>query len=502
MSVQAEHVERLARGLALVDQLCPRLAEANVEQDLDRVTLRGRAVLADVPFEELQSFCAAGHRVRVQLAVGSWSLSITGEGSRSFSVRSTGSAAEALAEEALDRLNQAAETEDAPAAYAVCEGQEGDFHLLVLNRPEESGVRWFASRARLLEALGGEHWLGVINNLTENGRVTVLVQDAGYEWVAAPGILIQGPDGQPPHASGPMAVTTIDNGYLELLADTDRLKAPPPTAVTPQSFYLLPDVVKQLHSLAAALTWYWLAEHVEVAASAVTVRYRGARVVELPLVPRPRAISTPEVSLFSWATADADVARREAVQHAISLAVTRPDDLDSAAEPVLRTAKSLHELARRGAVAETLATRRSAREAAMAAGRAAAQAAREAATKAVERSITQTVAAGALVLARTEDLIKPEVARNLLFLIAAIVTVAAVVSAVVEIPSGRNILGSFDADLEQYREALSEDDIKAIRNADSLRRAKRDLLKAQITATVLYAGVLVAVLVLAVRLTA
>jgi len=65
MSVQAEHVERLARGLALVDQLCPRLAEANVEQDLDRVTLRGRAVLADVPFEELQSFCAAGHRVRV-----------------------------------------------------------------------------------------------------------------------------------------------------------------------------------------------------------------------------------------------------------------------------------------------------------------------------------------------------------------------------------------------------------------------------------------------------
>ncbi len=500
MSVHAEHIKRLATGLALVNQLRPRLTEASVEQELDRVTLRGRAVLADVPFEELQSFWAAGHRVRVELAVGSWSLSITGEGPRSFTVRSTGSAAEVLAEEALDRLNQAAEIEDAPTAYAACDRQEADFQLVVLNRPEESGIRWFASRARLLERLGGEHWLGVISNLTEKGRATVLVQDARDEWVAAPGILIQGPDGQPPLASGPMAVTTIGNGYLELLPDTDRLKAPPPTAVAPRSFYRLPDVVKQLHSLAAALTWYWLAEHVEVAASAVTVRYRGARVVELALVPRSTTTSTAEVSLFSWATADADVTRREALQHAISLAVTGSDDLDRAAEPVLRTAKSLHELARRGAVAETLATRRSAREAAMAASRAAAQAAREAATKAVERSITQMVAAGALVLARTENLVKPEVARNLLYLIAAIIIVAALVSAVVEIPSGRNILGSFDADLEQYREALSEDDIKAIRKADSLRRAKHDLLKAQITATVLYALVLVTVSVLAVRL--
>ena len=104
-------------------------------------------------------------------------------------------------------------------------------------------------------------------------------------------------------------------------------------------------------------------------------------------------------------------------------------------------------------------------------------------------------------LARTKDLVEPDVARNLLYLIAAVVTVAAVVSALVEIPSGRNILGGFDADLEQYREALSEDDIKAIRQADSLRRAKHDLLKAQITATALYALVLVTVLVLAARVT-
>ncbi len=502
MSVQAEHVERLARGIALVNQLRAQLTEANVNEDLDRVTLRGRALLADVSFQELQSFCAAGHRIRVEVAVGSWSLRIVGEGPRSFTVRSTGSAAEVLAEDALDRLDRAVETDDAQAAYAVGERQQGAFQLVVLNRPDESGFRWFASRAKLLEVLDGEHWLGVLSNLTEKGRVTVLVQDAGDEWVAAPGIFMHGPNGQPPFPSGPMATTTIASNYLELLADPDRVKAPPPTGVAPRSYYLMLDMVKQLHSLAAALTWYWLAEHVTVTASAVTVRYRGARVVELPLAPRPTTTSTAEVALFTWATADGDVARTEALQHAISLAVTGPDDLDRAAEPVLRTAKSLHELARRGAVAETLATRRSAREAAMAAGRAAAQAAREAATKAVERSITQTIAAGALVLARTENLVKPEVARNLLYLIAAIVIAAALVSTVVEIPSGRSILGGFDADLEQYREALSEDDIKTIRSAESLRRAKGDLLKAQITATILYAAVLITVLVLAVRVTA
>jgi hypothetical protein len=144
------------------------------------------------------------------------------------------------------------------------------------------------------------------------------------------------------------------------------------------------------------------------------------------------------------------VLRFEAVQQAVSLAVATSADLARAAQPVLRTARSLHDLAQRGAVAEALATRRSAREAALRAGNTAADAARAAAGKAVDRILVQGLAIVGVIIAQKTSLINTDITVWLLFAIAATLGVLGLGWFIVDFPSARSGLKSFTADLQQY----------------------------------------------------
>jgi hypothetical protein len=189
-----------------------------------------------------------------------------------------------------------------------------------------------------------------------------------------------------------------------------------------------------------------------------------------------------------------DPARRESLQQAVSLAIVTPGDLLTAARPALRTAKLLYELAQRGAVAEALAARRAARASAAASARGAAQAARDAAGRAVERSLIQAAAAAGIVLSNAGDLIARSPAMVLLGLIALVALGSMTIALRVEQPSAQGGLESELADLTQFRDALSLDEIGDVANASAIRSAQADLKRAKLTVIIVYIVVVTATL--------
>ena len=190
--------------------------------------------------------------------------------------------------------------------------------------------------------------------------------------------------------------------------------------------------------------------------------------------------------MYSWVALGPEADRLDFVQQALSLAIVNNSDVPTAAGPALRTAKSLYELSRRGSVAEAMAARRAARDAAIGASRGAASAARETAAKVIERTVLQVIAAAGVIIAQLKSALSTPQAIGLLVLIAALCVSLLVVTLLAGVRSARDGLNKELADLDQYRDSLSQDDIDSIKRAGVIGSARADLKNACTTAWLAY----------------
>ncbi len=441
-----------------------------------------------------------GHQWGLSLTVqedADWAMTITAEGPTRPSIEVEGPDDRAPAGITLKDLKQAIADSDGIEALRLSKHVSCVAEITLNNQPAAAGAHWVETTAALENLMNGRDWTASALQLASEPHV-VVVEDAQDETLTTRGLVIAGPTA----VVAPPAEVSDDLGYRMAVQTDERFRLLSPLLFAPPE---RPDVggsklrflQQLLNGVARNLVWFWLASETPVIEDdgSLTITFSGARLVSVNLKAGHVQDVAAELRLYEWAAAGTDPARQEAVQRAISLAVINADDLPTAGGPALRTAKLLYELARRQDVAEAFATRRSAREVALTSARQAAQTARESAGRSVERALLQLGAAAAIVLSNAGGLISPGLAIGLLVLVAGLTIASWSVALTVEIPSAFDGLRAELYDLNQYRETLSRQDIRAIRKLRAVRCSTRDLGRARATIKFIYSAVIVAVLI-------
>ncbi len=506
MDVAANHpvadLSKLRTSLAAVRDMSGSLLNLREEVDVDRIRVSGSlARIGDVEVASLLALAADGHTVEVTAQAGGWILIVRGEGPQHPSVEMSGPPEQALAGAAVDPMRRAYERADALETLRLAKDVGGSISVTLRNDPSVTGAHWLPNVGALEALLTGPAWAAAARGLTA-GATVVVIDDMRGMCVTTRGATFAGPDAECEVRHQDQA----DAGYRQARTAEGWAQLPSPFAFQPRTFdgagsdqerELLLRLERSLHGTAQRLVWYWLASEARLQADGVlTATFSGARVITLTIPPYPADSAMPEIDLYEWASSGTDPARRESLQQAISLALVTPADLTTAARPALRTAKLLYDLAQRGAVAEALAARRAARAAAAESARGAAQAARDAAGKAVERALLQAAAAVGIVLSNAGDLIGRTPALVLLGLVGVVALGSMIVALRVELPSAQEGLKSELADLSQYRDTLSVDEIADVANAGAVKSAEVDLRRAGRTVVAVYVIVVVTALAL------
>jgi hypothetical protein len=240
------------------------------------------------------------------------------------------------------------------------------------------------------------------------------------------------------------------------------------------------------------LVWHWLATSSATDDGKLSLTVSGARVVSFDLRPELCDTIASELALYLWSASGDDPARIDAMEQAVSLAITDSADIASGSGPALRTARSLYELARRGAVSEALATRRAARESALATARYTADAAREAAGKSIERTLVQIGAVVGVAVTDFSNVISNGQAIVLLSVLGALAVVFLIVTECFSLRSAGEGLSAGLADLDQYRESLASDDLETIRQAQTVAVSRDDLSRARWMVAIIYTAAVAA----------
>lgn len=459
--------------------------------DVDRITVTGSVTsIGDIDVAALLALVADGHAVEVIAQAGAWTLKVRGEAGQRPSLDMTGPPEQALPGASVDPMRRAYERGDALEALSLASDVGGSVSATLRNDPVATGTHWLPTLEALESLLSGPLWAAAARELT-SGTSKVTIDDLTDTCVMTRLATFAGPDAacQQPQQEPP------DAHYRELRIADGWRQLPSPMSFQPQSSGgvasdpggVLLRLVSALQGTARRLVWYWLASEAHLEADGTMIAtFSGARLVTVPILPGPADSAAPEIDLYEWAASSTDPARRESVHQAVSLALVTPADLNSAARPALRTAKLLYELAQRGAVAEAMAARRAARAAAADSARGTAQAAREAAGKAVERSLLQGVAAVGIVLSHASNLIDRSPALVLLGLVAIVALGSMFVALRVELPSAERGLKAELADLAQYRDTLSQDEIADVASAEAVKSARIDLKRARTTVVTVY----------------
>lgn len=445
---------------------------------------------------QLTSASAAGHRITATIGLSGSELEVSWTPGGPVIVDSTGEAGELVRQRDADAFARATARGDALTALSLV-SEEYAGVVCVVKSPE-NGANWVRTRDFLVDQLRDGRWASTLAQLVprdHSERVpVVLIQDAQDALLCAPGLLLAGPQAVLP--------TELTTRQRTLIASYRARAAyrPRPEIFTPAelTFANLPTgflspLAYAVASTARAAAWYWLADDVAVEPDRVTVGFTGVSSLRFELIPYGAGTPTSEVALTDWATASGEPSRADAVQQAISFAVRSPADLAGAAEPVLRTARSLYELAGRGLISEALAARRASRDSAVTAARAAASTARDVATKAVERTLALVIAASVALFANSQKFVSNGTSYAIILALAAIAAAALLVALLVDTRSGSGVLKAFDLDVEQYRDTLSEDDIQATKNLRALTNAHDDLRRARRAACIVYGAVIATV---------
>lgn len=493
-------LRRVDAGLAIVDAIRSNLTVASETVLIDRLTIGATGVLADLDLEALLRLGSLDHTVHITAESGSWTLTVRADGPAQPTVDTDGDPTSSeLGRAQIDAVGDAVAVSDARAALDATSGLTCEIRLEINNDPVASHCHWIARIGDLPTLLDSTRWHTSASALA-HGPAILVAADLTSESVSTGPLIIQGPDA--PWREAPAHFD--DSAYRGQQARDGRLMLPSPTtfawtaAASPAASPAAQQLAAAFHGVARRLAWYWMAADTDAAQDgAITVTYAGARTVSFTLSDSPASSSVDDdLALYRWAATGNDPARQEALQHAISLAVSSADDLASGAAPALRTARTLYELSRRTAITEALAAHRSARQAALDAARAAADTARQTAGKTVERSLLQVAAATAVVLSNAINLLGRAPAIVLLFIVAALSATSLTVALKVELTSADKSLEAEKADLDQYRDVLASDDIAAIRGIHAIASAEADVTRARITSWIVYPATAVAVVII------
>lgn len=357
---------------------------------------------------------------------------------------------------------------------------------------------WMPTRGALEESLGSGAWGSCLQQITRDseGQHLVIIfddQPADMRIVETPLFTFTGCTTQ---VSASTLRRHADQHDGAELSRQQRIAEgwtaiPSPVDLLPASMPEPDSLADRLQTVSFLAAWYWLAaEQPTVTTTSVSVHYEGVRDVRLDLDPRVTSTgnSSAATQLWQWATATSDVTRRVATQQAISYAVADNHDLAQAAAAVLRTAKSLHELAARDLISEALAARRSGRAAAAAAAATAVSAAQQASGKAIERSLAMLAAGAAVVFATVQKALPWYSSVVALGILAAIFMGGLRLSLLIDIRSARDILASTKKDLDQYRDTLTSADVQAIKDMHVLADADRRTKGARTAVWIIYSA--------------
>lgn len=481
----------IAVGLSLVERVrATAINDLVVEDQFDLLRVRGLVpASAFGPLnEELLAAAAVGHRARAVASNSGSELALSWDTDGRVTPYLSGDAGHLAPQRDLAELNRAIDVDDGLAALSHMGDFELDLEIVI--RPPSDGAAWAASSKHLTGPLSDGRWADVLTALASRGagcQVPVLVQDAGDAYAYAPGIVLAGPDAAIPDTEPARSLGLTDAYRARAgFSSRDALFTPTELVCEPMPECALADIGWALARVARVMTWYWLADSVRVEPHRAVAHFEGVTSIDLELLPYGTGLPTAEVALAEWALATGEPARAEAIQQAVTFAVRTTTDLEGAAAPVLRTARSLYELAGRGLISEALTARRSARDSAFAAARAAASTAREVATKTVERTLALVVAAGLALLANAQKLISDQTSYAIILTLAGLAGLALAIAWFVDTRSGIAVLDAFDSDVELYRDTLSEDDITATRHLSALARAREDLWRARVASCVVY----------------
>lgn len=504
----AATVRAMASGLtaaAALKAACEVTGQtAETAAELDTLTIKGciPASSATDLTDVLSGAAKDGHGARAEVQTSEASLEVLWVSTGRAILTFEGSLGDLAAQGDVAALERAIKLDDAPAALALL--RDADCVVEVVLRAPLDGARWIPSAAELAERLSDGRWGSTLLQLrrgTEDLPAVAVVHDAANFVLRCRGLLLAGPAAR---------LTDIPTGESTAAGSATYRQAP--SRVGTRGLFVPGDLVPApaqagslevlrplLESCARVCCWYWLASSTNLTSDNVAVGFNGVRPLRLDLIPYGGGADVSdvdeEVRLFTWASAMADPVRDDAVQQAVTFAVRDLSDLPGVAGPVLRTARSLHELASRGAVAEALAARRGARDAAVAASRAAATAAREVGAKSVERTLTLLIAVAVALVANGQKLLGTSAAWVVVVAAAVLALVTLAVADRVELKSGCCLLSAFDEDVELYREALGEDDIQAVRNLSAVSAARADLSRARWVIRSVYLSAAVIVLV-------
>lgn len=504
MGTPATAVETVATAVAAAEELVAQLGSISslrsvVEDELfSRVlttTGNGDAMLQAV--SSIEAAAAHGHDIRLELVDDADGiLAIVWRRGMQPDIQCDSE----LVQDPNDRiaLTQARDSGDVPGVLGPL--RQRAFRLRVSLRAAAPGAAWIPSEQKLSAALSSGAWLSAVQQLARNcddDRAVLLVDKLAEPIITPAFAFVASAD---PHAAAVVhpPLPASDGriaAYLTARRDRGWVAVPVPDALVPISGRKT-RLGTDLATAAGALAWYWLAaEPPGITVTSVDVRYQGVRDVELLLTPspglEPRQLDDV-LSLFHWAASSGDDRlRSDAVQRAITLAVASPNDLPGAARPALRTAKTLHDLATSGAVAEALSARHAARDAAATAARSAATAAREASGKATERSLALSAAAAGVVFASLQKIIDRSVALGSLVVLIVLLLASCLVATKVDFTSARNALTSFEEDIDRYREALSKDDVDDVKKLAVISTTRGDIDRAKVAVKAVYVGAVI-----------
>lgn len=478
----------LSAGTALLTRLTA-LAQTDIEARVDRVDVTARAVALDPQLlDDLLAASSHGHSVHLQFTSGTWALEINVTPGSPAVLDESGETSDALSGAAYNEFDAAVARNDArDAALIAATVSTADVRLSICNDPDSSGFHWIRSTRDLLDLLTGSRWVAATNSLS-TGPTRLVVADAGDAHLQTDTLNLVGPgrtNADAPPSETRVISTGPGNHHPSLpapqLAGRPRILHDPDNQLTP--------LCPALHEVARRLAWARIASSATIETDGtLALTISGARVVQVRIPASVTATdSATDLDLYEWTFATDDLARYESTVHAASLAILEDSDLPTAATPTARTAKSLYQLAKSGAVAEALATRRAAREAMQESARAAATTAREVSGKATERCLIQAGAAAAVVLTNSGDLINSTSGYWLIGLIALLGITSLLVALCVELRSGRDALAGGLDDLDEYRETIPQAEIADMRNRSKARQsAEADLRRATWWTAIVY----------------
>lgn len=362
-----------------------------------------------------------------------------------------------------DEFDAAYERGDGAEALRLAASAVTAISLTLTNDPGKAGQHWIATLADLQAQLAGRRWSAVVDKLAD-GPAVLVVQDAADASISGEHLQICGPDA-PRVTTQPLPVP---------LCPAHLAGLPTPSVVDPAFRGLL----ELLQGVVRTLVWSSLADQHSDSEpdGTLVVSLSGARIVQLRLHPNRWAgkefPAADDLRFWWWATAGEDPGRRHSAVQAATLAIVDPvQDLPSAAEPALRNAQHLYDLSRQTAVAESLASQRSAREAAATAARAAVTASREVTAKSLERLAVQAAAVVGVIVARAAAAISTGVAVVGTGLLLALTIASGIINRKVLIDA-RSSLDNDLHDLDQYRTAVGSAELVAVKNSQAIAGAR------------------------------